>query len=303
MKKLICTLNFMASYSIKELENLSGIKAHTIRIWEKRYGIIKPARTDTNIRCYCDNDLKRLLNITILNRYGMRISDISKLSDSEMTAKVINVSSDSSNAENNIENLIVAMVEMDEYKFDRIFSRYIMHEGFENSVIRVIFPFFEKIGLLWQTGSINPAHEHFVSNLFRQKLMVAIDNIVVTESQSAKKFLLFLPEAEYHELALLFYNYLIKKSGRLVYYLGSSVPFGDVVETSKMVNSDFLFTSLTSSLNKNEVIEYLNNLSQTFPFQKIFVTGLQVKENLIELPSNVLKVSSPLDLVETLKYI
>ena len=167
----------------------------------------------------------------------------------------------------------------------------------------MIFPFFEKIGLLWQTGSINPAHEHFVSNLFRQKLMVAIDNIVVTESQSAKKFLLFLPEAEYHELALLFYNYLIKKSGRLVYYLGSSVPFGDVVETSKMVNSDFLFTSLTSSLNKNEVIEYLNNLSQTFPFQKIFVTGLQVKENLIELPSNVLKVSSPLDLVETLKDI
>lgn len=291
----------MASYSIKELENLSGIKAHTIRIWEKRYGIIKPARTDTNIRCYCDNDLKSLLNIAILNRYGMRISDISKLSDSELTEKVINVSSDSSNAENNIENLIVAMVEMDEYKFDRILSRYIMHEGFENSVIRVIFPFFEKIGLLWQTGSINPAHEHFVSNLFRQKLMVAIDNIVVTESQTAKKFLLFLPEAEYHELALLFYNYLIKKSGILVYYLGSSVPFVDVVETSKMVNPDFLFTSLTSSLNKKEVIEYLNKLSQTFPFQKIFVTGLQIKENFTELPSNVLKVSSPLDFVETLK--
>ncbi len=291
----------MASYSIKELENLSGIKAHTIRIWEKRYGIIKPARTDTNIRCYCDNDLKRLLNIAILNRYGMRISDISKLSDSEITEKVINISSDSSNAENNIENLIVAMVEMDEYKFDRILSRYIMHEGFENSVIRVIFPFFEKIGLLWQTGSINPAHEHFVSNLFRQKLMVAIDNIVVTESLTAKKFLLFLPEAEYHELALLFYNYLIKKSGKLVYYLGSSVPFVDVVETSKMVNPDFLFTSLTSSLNKNDVIEYLNKLSQTFSFQKIFVTGLQIKENFMHLPSNVLKVSSPLDLVETLR--
>jgi len=303
MRKSIDTLNFMASYSIKELENLSGIKAHTIRIWEKRYGIIKPARTDTNIRYYCDNDLKRLLNIAILNRYGMRISDISKLSNPEMNEKVINVSSDSSNAESNIENLIVAMVEMDEYKFDRILSRYIMHEGFENSVIKVIFPFFQKIGLLWQTGSINPAHEHFVSNLFRQKLMVAIDNIVVTESQTAKKFLLFLPEAEYHELALLFYNYLIKKSGRLVYYLGSSVPFGDVVETSKMVNPDFLFTSLTSSLNKNEVIEYLNNLSQTFPFQKIFVTGLQIKENFTDLPSNVLKVSSPLDLVETLKNI
>ena len=291
----------MASYSIKELENLSGIKAHTIRIWEKRYGIIKPARTDTNIRYYCDNDLKRLLNIAILNRYGMRISDISKLSDPAMNEKVINVSSDSSNAESNIENLIVAMVEMDEYKFDRILSRYIMHEGFENSVIRVFFPFFEKIGLLWQTGTINPAHEHFVSNLFRQKLMVAIDNIVVSEKQEVKKFILFLPESEYHELALLFYNYLIKKSGKLVYYLGSSVPFGDVVETSKMVNPDFLFTSLTSSLKKDEVIKYLHNLSQTFPFQKIFVTGLQIKENFTDLPSTVLKVPSPLDFVETLK--
>ena len=179
----------MASYSIKELENLSGIKAHTIRIWEKRYGVIKPARTDTNIRLYCDADLKRLLNIAILNRVGMRISDISKLTDMEMSDKVMNVSSDSGSAESNIENLIIAMVEMDEFKFDKILSRYIMHEGFENAVVRIIFPFFEKIGLLWQTGSINPAHEHFVSNLFRQKLMVAIDNIMVTDSHNAKKFI------------------------------------------------------------------------------------------------------------------
>jgi MerR family transcriptional regulator, light-induced transcriptional regulator len=291
----------MASYSIKELENLSGIKAHTIRIWEKRYGIIKPARTDTNIRYYCDTELKRLLNIAILNRCGMRISDISKLSDSEMNEKVINVSSDSSNAENNIENLTIAMVEMDEHKFDRILSRYIMNEGFESSVINIIFPFFEKIGLLWQTGSINPAHEHFVSNLFRQKLIVAIDNVTVTENKDVKKFILFLPEGEYHELALLFYYYLVKKSGKLVYYLGSSVPYNDVVETSEMVSSDYLFTSLTSSLNKDDVIEYLRNLSQTFPFQKIFVTGLLIKENLTEFPSNILKVSSVKDFMESLK--
>ncbi|MCK5028535.1 MAG: MerR family transcriptional regulator [Bacteroidales bacterium] len=291
----------MASYSIKELENLSGIKAHTIRIWEKRYSIIKPARTDTNIRHYCDSDLKRLLNIAILNRVGIRISDISKLSDSEITDKVMSVSADSTSSESNIESLIIAMVEMDEYKFDKILSRYIMHEGFENTVVKVIFPFFEKIGLLWQTGSINPAHEHFVSNLFRQKLMVAIDNIVVSNSQTARKFVMFLPEGEYHELALLFYNYLIKKSGQLVYYLGSSMPLNDVLETSKMVNPDYLFTSLTSSLNMNEVSIYLKKLSESFPFQKIYVTGLQIKENNIDLPSNVLKVSSPLHFKKVLK--
>lgn len=291
----------MASYSIKELENLSGIKAHTIRIWEKRYGIIKPARTDTNIRYYCDSDLKRLLNIAILNRHGMRISEISKLSDQEMSEKVMGASSDFSNAESNIENMIIAMVELDEYKFDKILSRFIMHEGFENAVIKVIFPFFEKIGLLWQTGSINPAHEHFVSNLFRQKLMVAIDNIVVPDSKANKKFILFLPEGEYHELALLFYNYLIKKAGKSVYYLGSSVPFPDLVETVKMVEPEYIFTSLTSSLNKVEVDQYIQDLSLEFAKQKIFVTGLQIKESSIHFPKNVMKVSSPKDFANALK--
>ena len=131
--------------------------------------------------------------------------------------------------------------------------------------------------------------------------MVAIDNIVVPEQQFTKKFILFLPEGEYHELALLFYNYLIKKSGKLVYYLGSSIPFNDVLETTKMVEADYLFTALTSSLNKEELVGYLNNLSDKFSIQKIFVTGLQVKENIVRFPSNVLKVSSPIDFAEMLK--
>jgi len=291
----------MAKYSIKELENLSGIKAHTIRIWEKRYGIIKPSRTDTNIRFYCDTELKRLLNIAILNRHGIKISNIINLSDSELTDRVISISSDPSDAENNIENMVLAMVEMNESKFERILSRYIMNEGFENAVIKIIFPFFEKIGLLWQTGSINPAHEHFVSNLFRQKLMVAIDNLPVTDNQNAKKYVLFLPEGEYHELGLLFYYYLVKKSGKLVYYLGGSVPYNDVVETGKMIKADYFFTSITSSLTGTKAVEYLNKLAKEFPFQTIFITGLQVKEGLHNIPVNVQKISSPLDLSEFLK--
>jgi MerR family transcriptional regulator, light-induced transcriptional regulator len=291
----------MASYSIKELENLSGIKAHTIRIWEKRYNIMNPSRTDTNIRYYSDEDLKQLLNIAILNRQGIKISEIAKLSDSEISEKVMNMSTESGNAERNIEQLVIAMVDMEELKFDRILSRYIMHEGFENTVIKVIFPFFGRIGILWQTGTINPAHEHFVSNLFRQKLMVAIDNIMVTDNKNAKKFILFLPDGEYHELGLLFYNYLIRKSGQIVYYLGSSVPFNDVVETSKMVNPDYLFTTITALLTKEDTVKYLKNLSKTFPFQKIFVTGQQIDQILKEPPSNVLKITSPHDFSETLK--
>ncbi len=291
----------MAKYSIKELENLSGIKAHTIRIWEKRYNLIKPDRTDTNIRYYCDTELKRLLNIAILNRHGIKISNIAHLTDAELTEKVVSVSSDPSNAETNIENMVLAMVDMNEARFEKILSRYIMNEGFENAVVKIIFPFFEKIGLLWQTGSINPAHEHFVSNLFRQKLMVAIDNLPVTDNQTAKRFVLFLPEGEYHELGLLFYYYLVKKSGKLIYYLGSSVPYTDVVETAKMVKADYLFTSITSSITGLKTSEYLNKLSKEFPFQTIFVTGLQVKEGIQNIPSNVQKISSPLDLNEFIK--
>jgi DNA-binding transcriptional MerR regulator len=291
----------MAKYSIKELENLSGIKAHTIRIWEKRYNLIKPDRTDTNIRFYCDTELRRLLNVAILNRHGIKISNIAHLSDVELTEKVVSVSGDPSNAESNIENMVIAMVDMNEARFEKILSRYIMHEGFENAVIKIIFPFFEKIGLLWQTGNINPAHEHFVSNLFRQKLMVAIDNLSITDNQNAKRFIMFLPEGEYHELGLLFYYYLVKKSGKLIYYLGSSVPYSDVLETAKMVKADYLFTSITSSITGIKSSEYLNKLSKEFPFQKIFVTGLQIKEGLNNLPSNVYKISSPLDLNEYLK--
>ncbi|OFX86399.1 MAG: hypothetical protein A2W99_13490 [Bacteroidetes bacterium GWF2_33_16] len=291
----------MAKYSIKELENLSGIKAHTIRIWEKRYNLIKPDRTDTNIRYYCDTELKRLLNIAILNRHGIKISNIAHLSDTELTEKVVSISSDPLNAENNIENMVLAMVDMNEARFEKILSRYIMNEGFENAVIKIIFPFFEKIGLLWQTGSINPAHEHFVSNLFRQKLMVAIDNLAVTDKQNAKKFVMFLPEGEYHELGLLFYYYLVKKSGKLVYYLGSSVPYSDVIETAKMVKTDYLFTSITSSITGVKTADYLGKLSKEFPFQKVFITGLQVKDGLHNLPSNIQKVSSPLDLTELFK--
>ncbi len=291
----------MASYSIKELENLSGIKAHTIRIWEKRYGIIKPARTETNIRYYCDEDLKRLLNIAILNKYGMRISNIAKLNDNEMSEKVMQYSSNLSDTESNIENLILAMVDLDEYKFDRVLSRYIMHEGFENSVLKIIFPFFKRIGLMWQTGAINPAHEHFVSNLFRQKLLVAIDNILVTDKTDVESFVLFLPEGEFHELALLFYYYIIKKSGKRVYYLGNSVPFNDLVETVNMVKPDYLFTSLTTSMIKEDISDYFKKLSNTFSNQKIYVTGLQIIEDSIKLPSNISKVSSPLEFNAILK--
>ncbi len=292
----------MTRYSIRELEKLSGIKAHTIRIWEKRYKIIKPARTNTNIRYYCDSDLKKLLNIAILNRHGFRISDIAKMSDEEISKKVMNFSYSSNDVESQIEKLVIAMVDLDEAAFDKILSNVIMHDGFEQTIIKLIFPFFEKIGVLWQTGSINPAQEHFVSNLLRQKIMVAIDNLMIPDKENAKKFILFLPENEFHELGLLFYNYLIKKVGQSVIYLGSSVPLEDLSKTTEVIKPDYLFTAITTSIKGMDIHTYMEELSKKFTDQKIFITGLQVRQKEdISLPPNVEEVHSPLKFSEKLR--
>ncbi len=293
----------MSRYSIKELEKLSGIKAHTIRIWEKRYDVIKPKRTQTNIRFYSELDLKKLLNIAILNREGWKISDISKLKNKELTEKVMRFTYNSKDLESQIEKLVIAMVDLDEMKFDQILSNAIMHEGFEQTIIKLIFPFFERIGLLWQTGSINPAQEHFISNLFRQKLMVAIDNLKIPDNKDAKTFILFLPEDEFHELGLLFYNYLIKKSGQNVIYLGSSVPFNDLIEASKLIKCHYLFTTITIALSGNKLRDYVQKLSDTFPKQIIFIAGMRIHEADFQLPGNVEKISSPTEVNERWKSI
>lgn len=293
----------MARYSIRELEKLSGIKAHTIRIWEKRYEIIKPKRTQTNIRYYSETDLKKLLNIAILNRQGWKISEIAKLNNDALSEKVMKFTYNSKDVESQIEKMVIAMVDLDESKFDQILSNAIMHDGFEQTIIKLIFPFFEKIGLLWQTGSINPAQEHFISNLFRQKLMVAIDNLMIPDKKNAKKFILFLPENEFHELGLLFYNYLIKKAGQSVIYLGSSVPFKDVVETNKMIQADYLFTSITAALTGEKLEQFIRDLAEAFPEQEIFISGMKIFETDMRLPSNMEKISSPMSFNERLPYL
>ncbi len=293
----------MSKYSIRELERLSGIKAHTIRIWEKRYNVIEPSRTDTNIRYYSDEDLKKLLNIAILNRKGMRISDIANMKEKELAKKVMEFSYNSRDVESQIEQMVIAMVDLDESKFNQLLNTAIMHDGFEKAIINIIFPFFEKIGILWQTNSINPAQEHFVSNLFRQKLMVAIDNLMIPDKEGAKKFVLFLPENEFHELGLLFYNYLIKKAGHSVIYLGTSVPVEDLEMTVKKIKPDYLFTAITAALDGEELEKYIKDLSIKFESQKVFVAGMKMYHNSFSLPENVEQVNSPFEFSQELNRI
>ena len=272
----------MGNYSIKDIERISGIKAHTLRIWEKRYGIIEPNRTDTNIRYYTNEQLKKILNIAILNNYGLKISKIVGLSAAELHQKVIEISSEEVEENLQIEALVVAMVEVDESRFEKILANCTLRLGFEQTILNIVYPFFKKVGVLWQVGAINPAQEHFISNLIRQKLIVAIDSQGMMVKDDAKRFLLFLPEGELHELGLLFYNYLIQKSGHKVIYLGQSVPLDDVVKVNSLSPADYVVTASLSISAPESVNALLQNLLELFPSQKIFIANrFEAEEDIV----------------------
>jgi MerR family transcriptional regulator, light-induced transcriptional regulator len=291
----------MIKYSIKDLEKLTGIKAHTIRMWEKRYKFLMPERTLTNIRFYSDQDLRSFLNISILNRNGFKISHIVKMKSAEINDKILEITENVHDFDNQIESLIVAMTELDEMKFDKILTTSILKLGLENTVTQIIYPFFEKIGVLWQIGTINPGQEHFVSSLIRQKLIIAIDGQYDPLASDAKLFLLFLPNGEYHEIGLLYAHYLIKKSGFRVIYLSQNVPFEDLIEVAQMKPPDFLFTSFTSFITEEDLKSYIEKLAVSFPDKTIFVSGFQVRQYAITIPRNVKQISSSDELLTTLQ--
>jgi DNA-binding transcriptional MerR regulator len=287
----------MANYSIKDLERLSGIKAHTIRIWEKRYGLLNPERTDTNIRHYSDADLKRILNVSILNRHGIKISHIASMNEKEMAEKIIIISSDSSDYESLIESLVISMVDMNQDKFEKLLSRSIMQLGFEDSILNIVYPFLEKIGILWQTGAINPAQEHFISHLIRQKIIVGIDSLIPANHPSPGHFLLFLPEGELHELGLLFYSYLLQKRGHKVTYLGQWVPLTDMASASTVLSVDYLLTSIVNAYSGTDLMDYLIKLSATFHNKTIYISGYQVSQITGTLPGNIIRLRIANDLL------
>ena len=266
----------MGQYSIKELEQLSGIKAHTIRIWEKRHKIIEPSRTATNIRYYSDLDLKKIINVSLLNTYGIKISKIADMSLDDVNKKVLEISELQNDKGVHIDQMVIAMIDMEEELFEKILNNLILRFGFEKTITEIIYPFLEKIGILWQTQNITPAHEHFISNLIRQKIIVAIDGLPIPPKTS-KKILLFLPEGEMHELGLLFYHFLIRKSGYRTYYLGQNVPHEDLISVYKVHQPDFMLTSITSTLTV-PIERYLERLANDFGQTKILASGYQVQK-------------------------
>lgn len=277
----------MSTYSIKDLEQLSGIKAHTLRIWEQRYKFIIPKRTETNIRFYDDNDLKLVLNIALLKENGYKISKIAVMGREEMRSEVLRLTEENLHFPDQIQTLTLAMIDMDEERFDKILSNNVSKIGFEKTMLNIIFPFLSRIGFLWQTGSICSAQEHFISHLIRQKLIVAIDRQSVSSTEKTNKYLLYLPEGELHELTLLFMNYILKTRKNKVVYLGQSLPFEDLKLVYDIHKPDFILTVITSNPPVGEVQQYIDLLSDTFPATSIFISGYQVVGQDIKVKKNV----------------
>jgi DNA-binding transcriptional MerR regulator len=248
-------------FSIKDLENLSGIKAHTIRIWEKRYSILEPMRTDTNIRLYDIHNLQKLLNITLLHDYGYKISRISKLSPDKIPALVREIVSEKSAKSHAINAFKMAMMNFDQTLFINTYNNLLSEKSFRDVFHEVFIPLMNEIGLLWQSNTITIAHEHFISHLIKQKLITNTEKIQVLEPTRADKiFVLYLPSNEIHELGLMYLNYEFILNGYKTIYLGESVPIESLKDIQRYFDKITFVSYMTVQPTKDEINNYIEKI-------------------------------------------
>lgn len=265
----------MKTYSIKDLEKLSGVKAHTIRIWEQRYNLLEPIRSETNIRAYDDTQLKKLLRLNILYQNGLKISKIADLNEKQITQQIETLLEKEDPESSIIESLTISMIDMDEDRFEKTLGDYIADFGFDRFMLKIGYPFLERIGVLWVTNVIDPAQEHFISNLMRQKIIAAIDEIGPCQNPKAKVCLSFLNAHEMHELGLLYYSYQLKKAGWKVIYLGQMVPHSDVLKAVDIHNPEYLLTSFVNQTEEGWIDEYILNILTYNKDIEILSSGIQ----------------------------
>jgi DNA-binding transcriptional MerR regulator len=290
----------MISYSIKELGLISGIKPHTIRIWEKRYGILAPDRSQTNIRSYNDEQLKKILNVRDLIHSGKKISQIAKLKQEEISSEIekkISIATASEELyESLINQLIISVSTFDEKSFEKTFSTATQKFGLLKTYVKIIQPALVRIGLMWTISNIMPAQEHFFSNLLKQKLYAAINELPLKKS-SDQTWILFLNQNEEHELGLLFANYLLRKKGKKVIYLGSKVPYENIKSIVKEWNATHIYTFFIKNNEEMLITDLLKNLNLDFKKIKVCFSGTKEKTENISLKKNRIRINEIEDLI------
>jgi len=282
----------LSKYSIKDLERISGIKAHTLRIWEQRYEILHPERTGTNIRYYTSSDLKRILNISLLNTNGIKISNIAKLNNDQLIKEVDRFLNGNIKESDQVENLVLCLMDLDENRFEKTIINSVEKFGFENTIEKIVFPFLRHMGNMWQLGVISPAQEHYISNLIRQKIIAGINDLMPVLNKSPKKYIFFLPQLEMHELGLLYAHYLTKLRGHTCFYLGQCVPIEDLAGISKSVKADFIVSILTAKVPGMGINSFLNSCNENVPGPVFLLSGrlLLAMNEKYKIPSKRFKV-------------
>lgn len=275
--------HFPTRFTISDLEGFSGVKAHTIRIWERRYNLLAPDRTDTNMRRYGLDELKTILNAAYLNRHGVKISRIAALTLAEREARVKEIAEKGGDHSDGLDALKVAMASYDAALFERTSEIHRTRNGFRSLIERLYIPLLEHIGVLWHSNSICPAQEHFVSNLVRQKIISAIDRSEPTTTGSGVTHVLFLPENEIHELGLLYIHYLLRTAGEQVIYLGQSVPMADLRHVADQFDGPLdLISIFTASPHPDDAPAYLERLRSTLPGERFTLRIAGVRPDMLK---------------------
>lgn len=275
----------MNEFTIRDLENLSGIKAHTIRVWEQRYNLFQPKRSSTNIRYYNSEDLRTILNISLLTRFGFRISQINKMPRAEISDKVLSLSTPEAYQEKMLNDLVLAMISLDAYSFEDRIDQYLLSKGPEQAIKKLIFSFLERIGLLWMTSHINAAQEHLVTQVIRQKLLAAIDKIPPSKGLS-NPVLMFLPEGEQHELGLIFVHYILRSQGTPVLYLGPNLPMADLAFAVQSTDPARIYAHITWLPGRKDMNAFISEFQRLLPNKKLYLSGTISGYSTRKLPEN-----------------
>lgn len=296
--------NVKSVFSIKDLENLSGVKAHTIRIWEKRYNILEPMRSTTNIRNYDLHNLQKLLNIVLLHNYGYKISRIAEHSSEKIELLVREIISEKSSKNHAINAFKMAMINFDQALFFNTYNSLLSEKTFREIFYEVVIPLMNEIGLLWQSGTITPAQEHFISFLIKQKLLINTEKIQILEpTRTDKVFVLYLPENEIHELGLMYLNYEILLNGYKSIYLGESVPIDSLKDMKKYFDNVIYISYLTVEPTKDVIDDYLKEIASEIitPDAKVWLLGRMTQfVDVHQLPKAITVFNSISDLVAEL---
>ena len=290
----------MSTYSIKDLEQVSGIKAHTIRIWEQRYHFLQPSRTDTNIRTYNAEELKIILNVSLLNKYGFKISHIDKMTPEQMEEKILSLNQVDAIKERVINGLMKEMVSLNMGSFEKQLYIYIGQKGVEKTITEIIFPFLERVGVLWMTNHVNPAQEHLATNLLRQKLILAIEKLPAVLNQD-RNVILFMPEGEHHEIGLLLVYFLLKQQGVYVHYLGANVPLKDLAFLNLIKKPEYIFCHITSPSKVFKLDRFITQLGQMTNATPVLLSGQTIKEYKGKMTDNISVKTSLTEVVQVIQ--